>query len=134
MQQQIDRFDRSLDIIKRTYDLIKNGWVKGAYAKDAQGKQVDLYNDSACQFDLLGALQRARWELAHFCYEDIGYKKAYNLLLKLYKEVDKDTKAINLSKWNDMQVSSAAVLNLLKCAIDILQIGKNKNTIGKVLN
>jgi hypothetical protein len=50
-------------VLRRAAELIDQGWIQGALAKDEQGHTVDCDDSSATRWCLVGALIRARYEI-----------------------------------------------------------------------
>lgn len=50
-------------ILKRARDLVGKGWIKGYWARDAEGDNVHYSSPAACQFCAEGAIDRAIFEV-----------------------------------------------------------------------
>ena len=51
-----------MTLIERSIQLLKVGWCKGAFARDADGRPVNYMSGKACSWCLSGAIRRAAQE------------------------------------------------------------------------
>ena len=65
-------------VLRKARALVKRGWVRDKWAKDAAGRVVHYDSPEACAFCLLGAIFRAEAEYGNPTYalEPGGYDKA----------------------------------------------------------
>ena len=65
------------DILKKAKQLIQKGWIKGAFAKNANGRVCNPHSSEACQWCLVGAI-KAVW-LSHHDNVADNYCKARDI-------------------------------------------------------
>jgi len=50
-------------VLDRALELLRKGWTQDAYARDGEGRKVEVYNRDAKSFSARGAILRAEFEL-----------------------------------------------------------------------
>lgn len=93
-----DEQDAVILLLSSTLELVERGWTSGAFARDARGHAVNVNDQEACRWCLVGALTRAECvlraedpESAHLLHRAVGYT-----LWSLNRVVGMD-----LLRWND---------------------------------
>jgi len=109
--------EKSLALLRLTFNKIENGWTKGAFAKNAENKIVNFDDKSAQKFCLYGAIKNSALEL------DINIKEIEEIVSKLTTTkticlpefIRKQTPWFVVSQWNDsVNTKIEDVLSLLK--------------------
>lgn len=97
-------------ILKQAAHLIEAGWIKYNLARNNQGLfRLPIHKD-ACYFDLVGAIERATYEVAPTEHYE-----------QLVEYVAKLVPGQNLTKWNDSpKRNKAEVVALLEAAAKLL--------------
>lgn len=87
--------------------LVRTGWTCGTYARDRDGEPCNVTDDEACEFCLLGAIDRAAFTLVADFEKASGlYHACVNRAITELREQTGSDRA-NLDTWNDNEAQSA---------------------------
>ncbi len=94
-------------ILTEAAQLVRTGWTCGTYARDRDGEACNVTDEEACEFCLLGAIDRAAFTLEQDFERASGlYHACVTLALAELRERTGSDRA-NLDTWNDTEAESA---------------------------
>ena len=97
-----------LELLRVVRGLIDAGWCRGALARDAYARPVEVKSRRAIRFDLVGAVKRAAQQLGRNEMAEVGAVR--HLLAPFCGTTD-------VGDWNDRQIRKSQVLAVIDKAI-----------------
>lgn len=93
-----------LETLHRIRDKIANHWIKGDYARDASGDDVDTTSPKACTWCLVGAIESETLGSKRPYFEDTNTKDT--LYYKTKKLITDVAQVVNLESYNDKSTTT----------------------------